>query len=160
MRVSGRRLVSFSSLFFHSVFSPAEVEIAGFCLRGAQKGQKDWIEGSNQGYLYGRCDMLTCVLYWYISQPAAGEKMTGQGTSIFSKDGAIGKAFNGKLFLLLPIISFLSTQSPYPFFRTSLSTGLPPCFPSADMSFSPRQQRTVGSAARRKKWAVHWTNKE
>lgn len=26
--------------------------------------------------------------------PAAGEKMTGQGTSVFSKDGALGKHFN------------------------------------------------------------------
>lgn len=28
---------------------------------------------------------------------AAGEKMTGQGTSVFDKTGAIGKHFNGML---------------------------------------------------------------
>ena len=28
-------------------------------------------------------------------QPAAGEKTTGTGTSVFSKDGAVGSMFNG-----------------------------------------------------------------
>ncbi len=28
-------------------------------------------------------------------QPAAGEKTTGTGTSMFSKDGAVGSMFNG-----------------------------------------------------------------
>ena len=37
-------------------------------------------------------------------QPAAGEKTTGTGTSVFSKDGAVGSMFNGKT-LLPPIES-------------------------------------------------------
>lgn len=30
-------------------------------------------------------------------QPAAGEKTTGTGTSMFSKDGAVGSMFNGTI---------------------------------------------------------------
>lgn len=30
-----------------------------------------------------------------IFQPAAGDKTTGAGTSVFSKDGAVGSMFNG-----------------------------------------------------------------
>ena len=38
-------------------------------------------------------------------KPAAGEKTTGTGTSMFSKDGAVGSMFNGTKPLYLPIIA-------------------------------------------------------
>lgn len=31
-----------------------------------------------------------------LEKPAAGDKTQGTGTSIFSKDGAVGKMFNGE----------------------------------------------------------------
>ena len=38
-------------------------------------------------------------------KPAAGEKTTGTGTSIFSKDGAVGSMFNGIMPLYLSRIA-------------------------------------------------------
>jgi len=36
-------------------------------------------------------------------QPAMGEKTQGTGTSVFSKDGSIGKMFNGMLYLFCAV---------------------------------------------------------
>ena len=37
-----------------------------------------------------------CLPQAYMKKPGAGEKTQGTGTSMFSKDGAVGKMFNGK----------------------------------------------------------------
>ena len=38
----------------------------------------------------------SCLPQAYMNKPGAGEKTQGTGTSMFSKDGAVGKMFNGK----------------------------------------------------------------
>ena len=46
----------------------------------------------------GALKMFSCInsgLMPSDMQPAAGEKTTGTGTSMFSKDGAVGSMFNG-----------------------------------------------------------------
>ena len=46
----------------------------------------------------GALEMFSCInsgLMLGDMQPAAGEKTTGTGTSMFSKDGALGSMFNG-----------------------------------------------------------------
>ena len=41
--------------------------------------------------------MIVEILCTDALQPAAGDKTQGTGTSIFSKDGAVGSMFNGEL---------------------------------------------------------------
>ena len=46
-----------------------------------------------------------------LQQPAAGDKTTGAGTSVFSKDGAVGSMFNGQSMTnTLPIRQFSKVE--------------------------------------------------
>ena len=65
----------------------------------AMKGGTDMVDGIhesvNQTVSLPSCPQHLELQLTRSLQPAAGEKMTGHGQSIFDKSGAVGSMFNG-----------------------------------------------------------------